>query len=145
MSRWTLAAVGRLKSASMRELEAEYLKRLKRYADFEVRELRDRGPEAEGERQLEMLERSNGLSVLLSEDGQQLTSRQFAGWLEQRPEGVLFFIGGADGFSKTLRQRVPECLSLSRMTMPHEFARIFFLEQCYRAWTILAGHPYHRD
>ena len=54
-------------------------------------------------------------------------------------------IGGADGHSRDFRKQASELISLSPMTMPHGLARLMLIEQVYRAWTVISGHPYHRD
>lgn len=91
----------------------------------------------------------NGRIVMLDELGEQLTSLQFAGRLERwRDEGVRetrFMIGGADGFDDADRQRADLLLGFGKATWPHLMARAMLVEQIYRATTIIAGHPYHRE
>lgn len=86
--------------------------------------------------------------VLLDERGEAWRSREFAArlrrWLEAGSD-VAFIIGGADGVDDACRARADDVLSLSSLTLPHELARVVLLEQLYRASTIIAGHPYHRD
>ena len=88
-------------------------------------------------------------SVLLDERGRDLTSREFAAILERwRDEGVRearFVLGAADGHSHEERQQADLLLAFGRATWPHLFARAMLAEQLYRATTIVAGHPYHRD
>ena len=85
--------------------------------------------------------------VLLDSRGQLLTSEQLAEWVgKQRDYGrqsIVFAIGPADGWSEEARKRADLMLSLGPMTLPHELARLVLSEQLYRAFTILAGHPYH--
>ena len=87
--------------------------------------------------------------VLLDEHGRELTSREFAGYLERQAVSgrrrLVFVIGGPYGFSDAVRTRADGQLSLSRMTFSHEMVRLFFAEQIYRAMTILRGEPYHHD
>jgi 23S rRNA (pseudouridine1915-N3)-methyltransferase len=87
------------------------------------------------------------VAVLLDSRGRQMTSEAFAAWLgKQRNDGmqqILFAIGPANGWSETARQRANLLLSLGSMTMAHALARLVMAEQIYRAFTILAGHPYH--
>lgn len=98
------------------------------------------------------LERERGRTapfvVLLDEAGTQMNSDEFARWIgRQREQGrqlVVFVIGPADGWSAESRSRAGLLLSLGRMTMAHELARVVLCEQVYRSLTILAGHPYHR-
>lgn len=85
--------------------------------------------------------------VLLDERGKQPSSTIFAqalGKWQSDGRDVCFVIGGPDGVSDRVRQRADETWSLSRLTLPHGLARVLFAEQLYRAWSMLAGHPYHR-
>ncbi len=86
--------------------------------------------------------------VILDERGKRLDTRAFADRIEfwqQDGLDVVLVIGGADGHSQALRQRANESISLSAMTLPHGLARVVLVEQLYRAWTLISGHPYHRD
>ncbi len=89
------------------------------------------------------------VTVCMDERGKTLTSREFAGALEkfqdQGARHACFLIGGADGLAKDLRAEADLVVSFGRMTLPHMLARTVLAEQLYRAATILAGHPYHRD
>ena len=93
--------------------------------------------------------RTPPLLVLLDEHGKQMPSADFAQWLgRERDQGrqlIIFAIGPANGWSDESRKRAAQLLSLGPMTMAHELARVVLAEQIYRALTILAGHPYHRD
>jgi 23S rRNA (pseudouridine1915-N3)-methyltransferase len=98
-----------------------------------------------------LFERSEGLlRVVLDERGEELTSRDLAGRIsawEQQPgvKGVALLIGGADGHTPELRAAADWRWSLSRLTLQHEMALLLVLEQIYRAYSIKAGTPYHRD
>ena len=85
--------------------------------------------------------------VLLDSRGSQYSSDEFAKFLasyqDNNPLPLMFAIGPADGFDKVARDRAGHLLSLSRMTLAHELARVVFLEQLYRAFTIIKKHPYH--
>lgn len=87
--------------------------------------------------------------ILLDERGKEYTSREFASLLDRRMvQGVkrlVFVIGGPYGFSEEVYNRADGKISLSRMTFTHEMVRLFFVEQIYRAMTILKGEPYHHD
>jgi len=87
--------------------------------------------------------------LLLDERGRSMSSEAFAKWFgRERDQGrqlLIFAIGPGDGWSPDSRQRATESLSLGPMTMAHELARVVLCEQIYRALTILAGHPYHRE
>lgn len=91
--------------------------------------------------------RTSAYAILLDSRGQQYSSEEFASQMGRlRDEGaqrVMLAIGPADGWSAAARQRANLVLSLGRMTLPHQLARVVLAEQVYRAFTILAGHPYH--
>lgn len=138
--RYHVVAVGRLRNAGLRATCDEYLKRLRRYARVEEREVKDeaRLPEAiPGEARL----------VALSRRGDEWTSTELArrtsGW-DQDGRDVAFAIGGAAGLPAALLRRAERVWSLSPLTFPHELARVILLEQLYRAFTIRRGEPYHR-
>jgi 23S rRNA (pseudouridine1915-N3)-methyltransferase len=84
---------------------------------------------------------------LLDSKGKQLSSEDLAAFLrdhqDRGTQELIFAIGPADGWSDVARQRASTTLSLGKMTLPHELARVVLLEQLYRGFTILAGHPYH--
>jgi 23S rRNA (pseudouridine1915-N3)-methyltransferase len=100
----------------------------------------------EGEAVLAKLNSDDWL-VLLDERGQEFTSVELSRWLERRLAAshrrIIFLIGGAFGFSPDVYARANEQLALSRMTFNHLMVRLFFLEQLYRAMTILKNEPYH--
>ena len=85
--------------------------------------------------------------VLLDSRGKEFSSEQFAKFLgdyqDRNPLPLVFAIGGADGFSEEARAGADHVVSLGKMTLAHELARVVLLEQIYRAFTILKGHPYH--
>jgi 23S rRNA (pseudouridine1915-N3)-methyltransferase len=146
---WTLmkikvAWIGKSRESAIQILTDEYLKRLSRYAEVTGLALKDEAAVlalACGERQKERHK-----LVLLDARGKQLSSEELARFLErEQMQGspLLFAIGGADGFSEEARRRAGFVLSLGKMTLPHELARVVVLEQLYRGFTILKNHPYH--
>lgn len=103
--------------------------------------------EREGELILKQLQPSDTV-VLLDEHGLQPTSVEYARWLEKRQaiaRRLVFVIGGPYGFSDAVYRRANEKISLSRMTFSHQMVRLIFVEQLYRACTILRGEPYHHE
>ena len=102
----------------------------------------------EGMAMLQMLQPGDRV-VLLDERGVELSSRDFSERLSKRMNQglrrLVFIIGGPYGFSDEVYTRADSLLSLSKMTFTHEMVRLFFVEQVYRAMTILAGEPYHHD
>jgi 23S rRNA (pseudouridine1915-N3)-methyltransferase len=135
--------IGKTKSLAIRDLTTEYLSRLSHYADTE-------GVELANEAALLKLAQSSkpaSTLVLLDARGRQLTSEELAELLESHQmratQNLVFAIGPADGFSSEARHAAALVLSLGKMTLAHELARIVLLEQLYRGFTILKGHPYH--
>jgi 23S rRNA (pseudouridine1915-N3)-methyltransferase len=122
-----------------------YIRRLRTYATVELMRLRDESG------MLTSAARQSGRTapwlVLLDSRGKTLSSEQLAARIgEERDSGrqeIIFAIGPADGWSATARERADLLLSFGPMTYPHELARVMLAEQLYRAFTILAGHPYH--
>ncbi len=133
-----LVAVGRI-APHFKDAQEHYLKRLRNLELLEVKKGRNR--EEEGEK---LLLKAKGFLVALDERGKELTSREFARFLEKHPT-LTFLIGGADGLSDRVRERADLLLSLSKMTFQHDVARIVLLEQLFRAQEINRGSPYHRD
>jgi 23S rRNA (pseudouridine1915-N3)-methyltransferase len=137
-----LLMLGKTRREEARALVDDYVVRVRHYADIEVTELRDATPAALRTLKLD----SSATIILLDAAGKQFTSQQFAKWLgDLRDRGVrelVFLCGDAEGFPPKLRAAAKQKLSLSTLTMPHEFARVVLAEQIYRAFAILAGHPY---
>lgn len=134
--------LGKTRRQEMRNLLDDYARRIHHYAEIEINELREASPAA-----LRKLKLDPGAAVvLLDADGKQFTSHEFARWLgDLRSRGtreLVFLCGNAEGFPEELRANAKQKLSLSTLTIPHEFARVVLAEQIYRAFTILAGHPY---
>lgn len=156
-----LIAVGRLKPGPEADLIKDYSRRLEGLAPalgfgrFQIRELelkkRLEGPERKRlEGELILADIPGGAFVIaLDERGKQETSKGFADRLAaKRDEGVrecVLVIGGADGLSDEVRARADRLLSFSPMTWPHMLVRVMATEQIYRALSILAKHPYHRE
>jgi 23S rRNA (pseudouridine1915-N3)-methyltransferase len=139
-----VAWIGKTKEPAIQALTDDYLKRLSRYAEVAGLAIKDEAAVlalARGERQKERHK-----LVMLDSRGKQLSSEELAEFLEREQAQalpLLFAIGGADGFSEEARRQAGFVLSLGRMTLPHELARVVLLEQLYRAFTILKNHPYH--
>ncbi len=137
--------IGKTKEAAIQSLTDEYLKRLSRYTEVEGGTVKDEAA------LLKLCARDAGPSrhtlVLLDGRGKQLSSEELAKFLgdyqDRNPLPLLFAVGAADGFTDQARQAATLVLSLGKMTLAHEVARVVLLEQLYRAFTILKGHPYH--
>jgi len=141
-----IAWIGKTKEPTVTSLSEEYLSRISRYLEVEglaVRDERDLlarfGKDRKGGSKYHLL--------LLDSRGKELTSEQFAKLIgnhfDRSPLPLVFAVGGADGFSDATKSSAHGLISLGKMTLPHELARVVLLEQVYRAFTILKGHPYH--
>ena len=137
-----LIVIGKTRRTEARAMVGDYVQRIQHYAETEVSELRDAGPAALRKLKIDPA----ATVVLLDAAGKQFTSQQFARWLgDLRDRGareLVFLCGDAEGFPSELRSSAKQKISLSTLTMPHEFARVMLAEQIYRAFAILAGHPY---
>lgn len=132
----------RTRRPEIRAIVDEYVSRIRKYAEVDTTELRETS-----EAELRRLKLPSGAAVvLLDAEGRHFSSMQFAKWLgELRDRGtreVIFLCGGAEGFPEEIRKCAGQAISLSALTMSHELARAVLAEQIYRAFTILAGHPY---
>lgn len=152
MLKLTLIAFGKIKSKELKALYDDYLKRLSMYAKVELIELEAesfnpgeevRAKKKEAERLLDYIHRHKlGTVILCDEHGKEFGSKEFAHELEKLGEVVLV-VGGSLGFGESVKEMHQAKIALSRMTLPHELARVVLVEQLYRAGTILAGKTYH--
>ena len=144
-----VAWIGKTKEPAIQALTDEYLKRIARYAEVAGLALKDEAAIlslASGERQQQRQSKERHKLILLDSRGKQLSSEDLAEFLEREQVNAIplvFAIGGSDGFSEEARRLAGFALSLGKMTLPHELARVVLLEQLYRAFTILKNHPYH--
>jgi 23S rRNA (pseudouridine1915-N3)-methyltransferase len=133
--------VGRTKDPAIQALTDEYVKRITRHAEVEAIALKDEAAV------LKFMARVPATRVLLDAAGKQMSSEEFAAFIrnhqDRTPTPLIFAIGAASGFSAEAKRSASLTLSLGKMTLPHELARVLLLEQIYRAFTILTGHPYH--
>lgn len=151
-----LIAVGKTDNPALQQLISTYEKRLSYYINFELQLLPDiknskslseeQQKIKEGELILSYVEPSHHL-ILLDERGKEYTSIAFADELQKKMntsiKQLTFVIGGPYGFSQAVYQRANSKLSLSKLTFSHQMIRLFFVEQLYRAFTILRNEPYH--
>jgi 23S rRNA (pseudouridine1915-N3)-methyltransferase len=137
----TMAWVGKTKEAAVAALTAEYVKRIGRYCPTEAMEARDEAGV------LARAAKDRAALVLLDGRGKQMTSEELAAFVGRHQDSgtqrLMFAIGPADGWSEAARANAALVLSLGKMTLAHELARVVLLEQVYRAWTIIRAHPYH--
>ena len=153
----TFLVIGKTEDDYLKTGIDKYVKRLKHYTRLEVIELpelkntkaltQDQQKNKEAELLLKKINVTDYV-ILLDERGAELSSKQFAGYLEKRAHAaadIVFIVGGPYGFDQSVYSRANDKLSLSRMTFSHQMIRLFFTEQLYRAFTILKGEPYHHE
>lgn len=153
-----ILAIGKTDSKVIEKLIQEYEKRLQRFAKIQWQII----PDIKNTKKLSQLEQKRkegelilkelGASdyvVLLDENGKEFTSRKFATWLAKKQHlgarKVVFLIGGPYGFDPLVEERADFKIALSKMTFSHQMVRLFFIEQIYRAFSILNNLPYHHD
>lgn len=153
-----LAVIGKTDAGYFTDAINEYRNRLVHYIPFEmvvipdvknVKNLSvDQQKEKEGDLILKFLQPGDYL-VLLDEKGKEFSSMQFAAYIERKthsvPKRLVFLVGGPYGFSEPVYQAAQEKVSLSKMTFSHQMIRLLFIEQLYRAMTILNNEPYHHE
>ncbi len=137
---------------------AIFYKRLKNYCTFEIETIQmpknvraksfDEQKLEEGKELLKKL-KDEDVVVLLDENGKEFNSNQFSKYIVQKQNAstkrLVFIIGGPFGFSPAIYQRANEKIALSQLTFSHQMVRLFFIEQVYRAYTIIKGEKYHHN
>ncbi|MDB4903195.1 MAG: rRNA ((1915)-N(3))-methyltransferase RlmH [Mucilaginibacter sp.] len=154
----TFLTVGKTEDAYLKEGIEKYVKRLKHYTKLiivEIDELKNTKaltPDQQKAKEAELiLKKIFPLDhvILLDENGMELSSQQFAAYINKKALGsvanVVFIVGGPYGFDPSVCERANDKLSLSAMTFSHQMVRLFFVEQLYRAFTIIKGEPYHHQ
>ena len=152
----SLLVVGKTVDKQLIKLQEEYENRLKHYVSFnflivpELKNTKNLSENEQKEREADLILKqisANDEVILLDEHGKQFSSMAFAGFLEQKllhsTKRMIFVIGGAYGFCERIYSRANGKISLSPMTFSHQMVRVIFLEQLYRAMTIIKGEPYH--
>ena len=150
--------VGRTVNKHITTLITEYADRVKHYIPFdmevipELKNTKALTPEQQKEREGELIQkqlRDGDYVVLLDEGGKEFRSIEFAAYMQKKQSQVarrlVFIVGGPYGFSPAIYDLAREKVSLSKMTFSHQMVRLFFVEQLYRAMTILRGEPYHHE
>jgi 23S rRNA (pseudouridine1915-N3)-methyltransferase len=137
-----LLFLGKTRRPEIRALLEDYLARIRRHVEIEIRELRP--DSAASLKRLEF--GAGGTVVLLDAAGKKFSSEQFAEWIgscrDRGQREIVFLCGAAEGFPEALAGRATLRISLSSLTFSHELARVMLAEQIYRAFALLSGHPY---
>lgn len=156
--RINLICIGKTDDKEIVSLMKYYLPRLPKHWNFELMEIPDvknaknLTPDQLKKEEAKLFQNNidaSDLVIILDEKGKQFTSREFSEkidfWMGSSVKKIHFLVGGAYGFSEEIYNRANEKISLSKMTFTHQMIRLFFVEQIYRAATILQGKPYHND
>ncbi len=156
--RINLICIGKTDDKEIVSLMKYYLPRIPKHWNFELMEIPDvknaknLNPEQLKKEEAKLFQNNidaSDLVIILDEKGRQFTSREFSEkidfWMGSSVKKIHFLVGGAYGFSEEIYSRANEKIALSKMTFTHQMIRLFFVEQIYRAATILQGKPYHND
>ncbi|MEE1309241.1 MAG: 23S rRNA (pseudouridine(1915)-N(3))-methyltransferase RlmH [Bacteroidaceae bacterium] len=150
--------VGKTTDKRFEAITQEYIERIRHYIPFtievipELKNTKGLSQDEQKKREGELIQKNlqpGDYIVLLDEHGSERSSMDFASWIQKKmaagPKRLVFIVGGPYGFSDAIHQKGNEEISLSRMTLSHQMIRMFFVEQIYRAMTILNGEPYHHE
>ena len=153
-----LIVVGKTTDKRFEAIINEYIERICHYIPFavevipELKNTKGLSQDEQKQREGELIQKNlqaGDYVVLLDEHGSERSSMEFAAWMQKKmsagPKRLVFIIGGPYGFSNDIYKRGNEEVSLSKMTLSHQMVRMFFVEQLYRAMTILNGEPYHHE
>ncbi|MCP3966768.1 MAG: 23S rRNA (pseudouridine(1915)-N(3))-methyltransferase RlmH [Lentisphaerae bacterium] len=138
-----IICVGKIKDRNINGKIQDFSKWLGKFGKLEVQELKDSATEKEGVAILKALEKERGILFVLSEEGKGFTSEQFSKKITSANQKLIFVIGGPFGIAPEVKQKADCLMALSKMTMTHEMARMFLLEQIYRGLDIARGGKYH--
>ncbi|MBS1232333.1 MAG: rlmH [Bacteroidetes bacterium] len=153
-----LLQVGKTSERYLAEGIAAFEERIRKYSAFEIITIPDlrstrsmpvKGQKArEGEKILHFFKKDDYI-VILDDKGKEFSTMEFSSWLEKililQKKRILFVTGGAWGFSDEVYRKADMRLSLSRLTFSHQMVRLLFIEQLYRAFTVIKGEPYHHE
>jgi 23S rRNA (pseudouridine1915-N3)-methyltransferase len=135
-----IIAIGKLKKAYVTDGVRDFQKRVSHYVNIEIFET--------DEENISKYLNDKFINIVLDRNGKKLDSMEFAHFIEEKTvyfsKDLAFFIGGANGFDRNFIKKFDIAISLSKMTFPHEIARLVLLEQIYRSFTIIKGEKYHR-
>ena len=150
--------IGKTTDRRIATLTDEYIGRIGHYMSFEMqvipelRSAKNLSQEQQKAEESELLKKTlqpGDYIVLLDEHGKERRSIDFASWMQKRmaaaPRRLVFIVGGPYGFARQIHELAQEEISLSQMTFSHQMIRLLFVEQVYRAMTIIRGEPYHHE
>ena len=147
-----LVCVGKLKEKFWVDAQNEYIKRLQKFCKFEIIELQEKNntssvTETLNKEGFSIIENLSGISFLFDREGDLVTSEQIAQLIKsnmQKSSVLTFVIGSSCGVSAQVKEAIKNKISLGKVTLPHNLARVVIIEQIYRAFNILQGTSYHK-
>lgn len=147
-----LVCVGKLKEKFWVDAQNEYIKRLRKFCKFEIIELQEKNntssvTETLNKEGFSIIENLSGISFLFDREGYLVTSEQIAQLIKsnvQKSSVLTFVIGSSCGVSDQVKEAIKNKISLGKVTLPHNLARVVIIEQIYRAFNILQGTSYHK-
>lgn len=139
-----LLSVGKVKEKNLQKICDEFSKKILYDAKLELVTIKDSNKDIESEKLMNHLIRNPGFHIALSEEGENLSSNGLALLLQSQNKPITFIIGGPNGLSPIVKSKTNLTLSLSSMTFTHEMAKVFLLEQIYRAISIIKNRKYHK-
>jgi len=142
--KFKILSIGKIKNKNLATIARDFEKRISHDAKLEMIEIKDSNPQIEEERISIHLVKNHSYNITMSEEGDYLSSQALALLFKSRTEPITFIIGGPDGLSDKVKKESQMTLSLSPMTFTHEMAKIFLLEQIYRAISIIKNRNYHK-
>ena len=140
-----IICVGKIKENYIKDAIETFLARLRPLCKLEITEIKDSNMKDESKKILELIKKRGSSKIIaLSEEGKQFTSIEFSKRYKNQEQDLVFIIGGPEGLTKEVKDNSDEILSLSGMTFLHDMARLFLIEQIYRAQKIIKGGSYHK-
>ncbi len=140
-----ILAIGKIKERSAQEWINEFLKRMQKYCTLEIIEIKESNKKNESQELLRKI-KDKDFNIVLDLSGKQLSSTELSQLIKNQimQKDICFILGGPEGLEGEVLKTAQLVLNLSRMTLTHQMARLFLIEQIYRAFTIIKGQKYHK-
>lgn len=147
MKKVSVVAVGKIKENFVTEGIAEYAKRLSRFCEFDIKIAPESAAQDTAEEENGLLSLMNGYNILTDPSGKEISSNELAEIIKDaliKSDRINFIVGSSKGVSDAVKKQSDKIISFGKMTFPHRLFRLILTEQIYRAFTIMAGLPYHK-
>lgn len=144
ISKIKIICIGKIKQKEFKFLSEEFIKRIKPFCDIEIVELKDKGIDFDSKNIIEKIDSEKLKNIFIMDElGLEYSSIEFSELIKKTDEEIVFVIGGADGLNKEIKNKYKN-IRLSKMTLIHEMARFFLIEQIYRSMMIINNRSYHK-